>query len=1176
MTSKDNRPEEAAELRKKAEATARQNAAQSPENLEALSPEEMQRTLHELRVHQIELEMQNEELRRAQEELDATRARYFDLYDLAPVGYCTLSEKGLILEANLTAATLLGVTRGALVKQLLTRFILEEDQDIYYLHRKQLFQTGEPQACEVRMVKQDSAAFWAHLETTVAQDEGGSPVFRFIISDITERRQVEEAVAQTKHNYETFFETIDDFLYVLDEQGRMLHTNDTVSRRLGYTREELLGQPVLMVHPPERRDEAGRIVQEMLAGTMDFCPVPVMTKGGRLIPVETRVTRGEWDRKPALFGVSKDISQLKLSEDKFSKAFHSNTSLMALSTEQGGVFIDVNETFLATVGFTRDEVIGKSPVDLRLFAVPENRAHALAKLDETGQVCNLEVQVRTKDGAIRVGLFSVDHVMIGEVPCLLTTMADITERKRAEEALQESGEKYRLLAEHMSDIVWLMDMDTKTTYQSPSSEKLRGFTDQEIKDLPLEKNLTPESLQLALGVFFKEIPRMEADPSYNPVTNMELEYYRKDGSAFWLENRFSIIRDGSGKPVSILGEGRDITERKQVQEALQTSEANLSNALQMAHAGHWEYDVDRDIFTFNDNFYRIFRTTAAAVGGCQMSSADYARRFCYPDDIAIVANETRAAIESTDPNYSRRIEHRILYADGQVGYITVRFFIVKDPQGRTIKTYGVNQDITERKHAEDALRESEAQNLALISAFPDILFMNRRDGEFLAVHTSHPELLFAPPETFLHRKVGEIMPKPLADQFMKAFADALDLEAVQEINYALPVGGEERRLEARVTPCAKDTVITIVRDVTERKQAEDALRTSETQYRLLIETMQDGVYRSSHEGKFLEVNPAMVKMLGYESKEELLAIDIKSQLYFAPEDRESAALDEGLDQMQVERLRKNDGSEIWVEDHGRYVFDDEGAVLCHEGVLRDITERKQLEEKIRQVRSDLLFAVSHDLKSPIQTLRQTQEMLGQLSTAEALARFQEYGEIWRRNLQRLERMINNLVDSQRGEEGRFPLLLAPSDPMELVKRAVEDLQGYALSSQVSFDLNLQHAPQGSCGDEEALGRVVENLLTNSIKFSPKGGKVEVRLAMEGDTLLLEVEDHGLGIPANEQAQLFQPFQRSRSAQQKRIPGTGLGLYVCRRIVEEHGGSITLTSEEGKGAKVTVRLPWKVE
>src|SRR6202011_2882519 len=114
-------------LRKRAEAMAREKAAQAPENLEARTPEALDRTLHELRVHQIELEMQNEELRRTQEELEASRARYFDLYDLAPIGYFTLSEEGLILEANLTAAKLLGVTRDALVKQPLSRFVFPED-----------------------------------------------------------------------------------------------------------------------------------------------------------------------------------------------------------------------------------------------------------------------------------------------------------------------------------------------------------------------------------------------------------------------------------------------------------------------------------------------------------------------------------------------------------------------------------------------------------------------------------------------------------------------------------------------------------------------------------------------------------------------------------------------------------------------------------------------------------------------------------------------------------------------------------------------------------------------------------------------------------------------------------------------------------------------------------------
>ena len=188
MTEKNTRSGQAGDLRKRAEEKAR---ADEDKTLDVLPPEEARQVLHELRVHQIELEMQNEELRRAQVELEASRASYFDLYDLAPVGYVTLSEKGLILEANLTAATLFGVARGALVKQPLPHFILPVDQDIYYRHRRQLLETGAPQVCELRMMRADAAPFWARLQATAAQDAVGAPVCRAVVSDITEQKRAE-------------------------------------------------------------------------------------------------------------------------------------------------------------------------------------------------------------------------------------------------------------------------------------------------------------------------------------------------------------------------------------------------------------------------------------------------------------------------------------------------------------------------------------------------------------------------------------------------------------------------------------------------------------------------------------------------------------------------------------------------------------------------------------------------------------------------------------------------------------------------------------------------------------------------------------------------------------------------------------------------------------------------
>ena len=178
--------------RQQAERLLREKAMQFPEDIAALSPEATRKLLHELRVHQIELEMQNEELREAQLALDAARARYFDLYDLAPVGYCTVSEEGLILHANLNAASLLGLTRDALANKPLHRFIAKADQDIYYRYRKLLVDSGKQQSCELRMVKHDDTQFWAHLETTAAKEADGAFILRVTLSDVTVRKQVDE------------------------------------------------------------------------------------------------------------------------------------------------------------------------------------------------------------------------------------------------------------------------------------------------------------------------------------------------------------------------------------------------------------------------------------------------------------------------------------------------------------------------------------------------------------------------------------------------------------------------------------------------------------------------------------------------------------------------------------------------------------------------------------------------------------------------------------------------------------------------------------------------------------------------------------------------------------------------------------------------------------------------
>ena len=188
---------QATELRQRAETKVRNKTAQSP----TMTSEEIERIIHDLEVHQIELEMQNEELLQANTELDVARQRYFDFYNLAPVGYLTVSETELILEANLTVADIFNVPRGAFIQQPITRLIHKVDQDIYYILRNKCLETEKPQACELRMIKKDGRIFWAGLIIDVDQESMGVPVYRIVLRDITARKQAEETMQENEQNY---------------------------------------------------------------------------------------------------------------------------------------------------------------------------------------------------------------------------------------------------------------------------------------------------------------------------------------------------------------------------------------------------------------------------------------------------------------------------------------------------------------------------------------------------------------------------------------------------------------------------------------------------------------------------------------------------------------------------------------------------------------------------------------------------------------------------------------------------------------------------------------------------------------------------------------------------------------------------------------------------------------
>ncbi|MFH0726716.1 MAG: PAS domain S-box protein [Pseudomonadota bacterium] len=307
--------------------------------------------------------------------------------------------------------------------------------------------------------------------------------------------------------------------------------------------------------------------------------------------------------------------------------------------------------------------------------------------------------------------------------------------------------------------------------------------------------------------------------------------YRKRTYLSWKDFRTM----NSGAPIS---EKTTVEELAQKIKALEQSEierknlqAKLANAMEMAQLAPWEYDAATDVFTFNDHFYKIYRTTAREVGGYTLTSSEYGRRFVHPDDLQQFKKEIRFTVEATDPNFSRQLEHRILYADGTVGYITVRYFIVKDSLSRTVKSYGVNQDITDRKRSEEALQKSEMLLRTLIRTLPDLVWLKDPEGIYLFCNSRFERFFGAKEEEITGKTDYDFLAKDLADFFRRhdhlAMIKGRPSRNEEEVIFA--DDGHHEILETIKTPMFRSDgeligVLGIGRDITERKRVEEALR----------------------------------------------------------------------------------------------------------------------------------------------------------------------------------------------------------------------------------------------------------------------------------------------------------------------------------------------------------------
>ena len=337
----------------------------------------------------------------------------------------------------------------------------------------------------------------------------------------------------------------------------------------------------------------------------------------------------------------------------------------------------------------------------------------------------------------------------------------------------------------------------------------------------------------------------------------------------------------------------------------------------------------------------------------------------------------------------------------------------------------------------------------------------------------------------------------------------------------------------------------------------------------------------------MELNQAMVKMLGYESKEELMAIDIKSQLYFQPEDREKAVLKGKLDEMAVFRLRKKDGSEVWVEDHGRYVVDESAKIIYHEGILREITarlkaeeERKQLEDQLFQAQKfesvgTMAAGIAHDFNNTLNIIH---------GNVELLLTSHDSGEKFKHRLEKITKAANHgshLVKQ----------LLTFARKTDIVKRSivvndlireVAELVEETFPKSIELSLELMAELFHVVTDSSQIHQVLLNLCVNARDAMPNGGTLIIGTAQvsgevvrkkfstapAGEYVLIAVKDTGFGMDEETRKRIFDPFFTTKNPDK----GTGLGLSVVMGIISKHNGFVDVKSVVGKGSEFFIYLP----
>ncbi|MBU1638479.1 PAS domain S-box protein, partial [bacterium] len=1047
---------------------------------------------------------------------------------------------------------------------------------------------------------------WKDEGSTILGDDGKPIRLIGACTDITEKRRAETKLKQQAR----LFEMVSDAIITIDLKLNIDGWNRSAERIFGYTEEEALDRNIHELlrtkFENESRDDLLRSIE--VKGYWQG-QVTQYTKAGKPLSIHATISN-LYDENGRVIGrvgshrnITKRVEAEKALQYEKRKAQEyldvAGTIIVALDTD--GLITMINRKGCDILGWEYHELIGRDWFGL---CIPQDfREHVRDVFTQiiSGKLALMEDhenEVATRNGEFRLVMWhnALLRDDMGRIIGTLSSGEDITERKRAEAKLHESAFQLRE-AQRVSNLgSFLLDVKTGTWSSSDILKRIFGIDKNYVADVEGWLNIVHPEQREELADYLNE----EVLSKGNSFDREYRIIRQTDQAVRWVHGKGELVFDRDRIPIQMVGTIQDITERKQAELVLRTSTVHLQNALRVAKLGPWQYDVLKDEFTFSDEFYAIFKTSAEANDGYTMSSEQYAKQFVYPEDMPLVGQEIQQVLETHDPDFTRQLEHRIIYADGTVGYIAVRFQVELNDEGRVTRTYGMNQDITERYLAEQKLRENEARLRQLFE----------NSGEGILIVDLEERIIMA--NSAAHRIFG-VEDGSIVGEDIRNYIDPEQRQSVVEqtqrrlkgesSTYELSIlrtDGERRHVITTVSPWRnhEGTVVGscgVLRDITAREHAAAETRAARKMLQDVIDAIPAHIFWKDCNSVYMGCNQTFAQAAGLKSTEDIIGKNDYDMPWTKKEANSYRECDARVmnsnkpEEHVIETQHNAEGKDAWLDTSIIPLHDDEGRVIGILGLYQDITEtvkskaeRRKLEDQLRQSQKletigTLAGGIAHDFNNILVPILVTSQMI--LEDIEKDS--QTYEDVEQINIaaKRARDLVRHILTFSRQSEGERINI----DLTQIVKEVVKLLQS-SLPSTILLNYNITPECGRVVADPTQIHQVLMNLCTNAYQaIGENEGRIAVRLERlcfnanhivntpdykSGEYVVLSVEDTGSGIKPETLEHIFDPFFTTKEVGK----GTGLGLSVAHGIAKHHGGFILVDSEVGKGSKFSLYLP----